>query len=204
MDPMTSRLLALATLLLTAPAVAAPPQKGIGSPKDEDCSPAPAPPPSSSDRALLRGLSWAFEPAPLEVRVLAIEDLGFLGDPRALNPLAQLCLDPNPQVARAALRAIGAMRHPRAEEILANVVRHPLVSEVARQRALELLPFQNTWSSLRTIGQLARTSHVSSLVLAARRLASELPPAPSPAPPEPPPPATPASPSPHAAPGGPP
>lgn len=186
MAPMGARWLLLGVAVATASA-AAPPGKGIAGPREDDCPEQAPPATTGADLALIRGLLWAFEPAPLEVRVLAIEDLGFLGDPRSLNPLSQLCLDPNPAVARAALRAVAAIRHPRAEEILANVARHPLAQDGTRQRALELLPYQNTWSSLRAIHQLARAVPVTSVVLVARRLAAELPaepvPPPAPAPP---------------------
>lgn len=183
MASMGSRWLLLGAAVAAAAAPAAPPGKGIAGPHDEDCPEVPvAQPLGGPDLALLRGLQWAFEPAPVEIRILAIEDLGFLQDPRALNPLAQLCLDPNPVVARAALRAVAAIRHPRAEEILANVARHPAAQEAARQRAVELLPYQNTWSSLRAVHELARSAASSGVALVARRLAAELPAAPAPPP----------------------
>jgi HEAT repeats len=150
--------------------------RAIGSNKEDE--PAPCPVVVSTDKADLaffRALGWAFEPAPLEVRTQAIEDLGLLGDPRALNPLAQICLDPNPALAKAAVRAIAAIRHPRAEEILSNVVRHPTVAEQTRLRALELLPYQNTWSSLRFINQTANTNASPAVMLLARRMNEVLP-----------------------------
>lgn len=110
------------------------------------------------DVALLRGILFATEPNPLEVRTQAIEDLGLLGDARALNPLAQMVFDPNPAVWTAALRAIGAIRHPRAEEILSNIVRHPSLSEAHKLKALEYLPFQNTPSAIRFIASVQRTT----------------------------------------------
>jgi hypothetical protein len=165
--------------LLSGAALATPPKKAIGEAKEDDpvvCPALPASPLSVGDVALFRALSWAFEPAPIEVRAQAIEDLGFLGDARALNALAQLCLDPNPALARAAIRAIAAIRHPRAEEILSNVIRHPNVPEPTKQRALELLPYQNTWSSLRFIRlTAAQTTATTSVVLLARRMSAELP-----------------------------
>jgi HEAT repeat protein len=173
MRSMTARLALLSTMV-PALALAAPARRDVGALSDEDSPEVQATVPSGPDQALLRGLLWAFQPAPVEIRVLAIEDLGFLGDPRALDPLAHLCLDANPVVARAALRAIAAIRHPRAEEILAAVLRHPLAHETARQRALELLPFQNTPSALHTIQRLARATPVTALVVSARRLAAEL------------------------------
>ncbi len=178
---MRTRLPPLLSCLVCATAVSAP-KKAIGDARDDlqplsRCS-------SGPDTTLVRALEYAFEPAPVEVRAQAIEDLGFLGDQRALNALAQLCLDPNPVLARAAVRAVGAIRAPRAEEILANVVRHPTVPETTKLKALELLPFQNSWSSIRFVSQVARWGPVTNVVLAARRLAIELPrgEAPSPAP----------------------
>jgi hypothetical protein len=179
---------AVVVMVLVAFASTAAPTR-IGSNKEEEC-PAPraaAPGLPPADVALLRALAWAFEPAPLEVRVQAIEDLGLLGDVRALNALAQMCLDPNTAIARAAVRAVGAIRHPRAEEILTNIVKHPGLAEPTRTRALELLPFQNTWSSLRFIHYTASQPNPSAAVgLLAARLAGELPPPPGWVPPAPP------------------
>ncbi len=110
------------------------------------------------DVALLRGLLHATEPNPMEVRSQAIEDLGLLGDTRALNPLAGMIFDPNPVIWQSALRAIGAIRHPRAEEILSNIVRHPSLSEAHKLKALEYLVFQNTNSALRFIASVQRTT----------------------------------------------
>lgn len=141
--------------------------------------PAPAPKPlptGPSEQAVLRAVLWAFEPAPLEVRVQAIEDLGLLGDPRALNPLAQLAIDPNASLSRAAVRAIASIRHPRAEEILRNVVHHPTALEPTKAYAMELVVFQNTSSALRLVNAVARaTTYPGSVLAAARRIAPELP-----------------------------
>ncbi|MBX7116248.1 MAG: HEAT repeat domain-containing protein [Myxococcaceae bacterium] len=112
-------------------------------------------PTEAPDVALLRGLIWSFEPNPAEIRSLAIEDLGLLGDTRALNPLAQLVVDPNPMVQVAALRAVALMRHPRAEEILCNVVRHPQLSEKLKLRALEWVVFQRTPTSQTFLQQVS-------------------------------------------------
>jgi hypothetical protein len=166
--------LALLCCLFAQTALSAPPKKAIGNVHDEFPLDPPAPP-RGPDAALLRALGFAFEPLPPEVRVQAIEDLGFLGDPRVLNPLAQLCLDPNPAFARAAVRAIAVFQHPRAEEILSNVIRHPNIPATVKLRAIELLPYQNTWTSIRLVFQIARSATVNDVVLAARRLAAELP-----------------------------
>lgn len=175
--------LACAALCLVSVGVLAagvpPPKRGsaIGSAKeDEPCPVAKAPATSGADIAFLRGVTWAFEPAPLEVRGQAIEDLGLLGDVRALNPLAALSLDANPAIAKAAVRAIGNMRHPRAEEILANLVRHPTAPLATKQVALSLLPFQNTATALRFIHATARQPTGSyELLQQARSLSAQLP-----------------------------
>jgi len=99
------------------------------------------------DTALLRALLAAFEPAPEEIRVLAVEDLGLLGDARVINALADFALDPYPSVQLAAVRALRSFQHPRAEEILANLVRHPRPSEAVKLAALEGLVFQRTRSA---------------------------------------------------------
>lgn len=146
-----------ATPALAAPAVAPPPKHvvSIGSAKDEDIERPVFR--VNRDQALMRGLLYAFDPSPAEIRAIAVEDLGLLGDPRALNALAQLVLDYNPRVAAAALRAVGLIRHPRAEEILSNVIRHPTLGEGLKVQAVTLLPFQNTESALRFVKIVART-----------------------------------------------
>lgn len=165
------------TALLLALALTAAPKKGpaaIGSAKEDE--PCPVAAASSSDTTYLRAMAWAFEPAPQEVRAQAIEDLGFLGDTRALNALAVLSLDANALISKAAIRAVGTMRHPRAEEILGNIVRHPTVSLTNRQFALSLIPFQNTATALRfvhfTARQVGGNADVTQL---ARSLAATLP-----------------------------
>lgn len=157
---------------------AAPPKRGaaIGSAKEDEPCPAPKAASSGADLAFLRGVTWAFEPAPLEVRGQAIEDLGLLGDTRALNPLAAMSLDANPAIAKAAVRAIGNMRHPRAEEILSNLVRHPTAPLATKQLALSLLPYQNTPTALRFIHFTARQPTGSyELLQQARSLSAVLP-----------------------------
>lgn len=135
----------------------------------------------NADLALLRALTWAFEPAPTEVRVLAIEDLGLLGDPRALNALAHLSLDGNLAVAKAAIRAIGAIRHPRAEEILRNIVLHPSVAEPAKAYAMQLVPLQTSRSALRFVRHVASSAtYPGGVLAAARRMQGDLPPEPTP------------------------
>ena len=157
MDGM-GRILFAALLCVSVIAFAAPPRRGppaIGSSKEEEPCPS-SPGTAGPDLALLRGVSWAFEPTPPEIRTQAIEDLGFLGDARALNPLAALTLDPNAAIARAAVRAVATIRHPRAEEILANLVRHPSAPLPTKQYALSLIPFQNTATALRFVHATAR------------------------------------------------
>lgn len=155
------RLISLLLSLLAGIALAEPKKTAFGNTKDDEEPVAKAEPArgaQGADLALLRGLLFATEPNPLEVRVQAIEDLGLLGDARALNPLAGMIFDPNSMVWQAALRAIGAIRAPRAEEILSNIVRHPALSEAHKLKALEYLPFQNTPSALRFIASVQRTT----------------------------------------------
>ncbi len=189
--------LALASLLVTAPALAqvdagapkAPPKqpqktsKSIGSAKEDDEPDAPKAaaatghPVSDSDTGLLRALLYAFEPAPTEIRVIAIEDLGLLGDTRALNPLAQLVMDANPAVQQAAVRAIASIQHPRAEAILSNIVRHPSISEKVKLAAIDALIFQNSTTSVQFLDFLSKWKGFHpALQQQARRVLSELPP----------------------------
>ena len=175
--------LACAALCLVSVVVMAagvpPPKRGsaIGSAKEDEPCPAPkSTGTTGADLAFLRGVTWAFEPAPLEVRGQAIEDLGLLGDIRALNPLAALSLDANPAIAKAAVRAIASMRHPRAEEIQSNLERHPTAPLATKQVALSLLPFQNTATALRFIHATARQPTGSyELLQQARSLSAVLP-----------------------------
>jgi HEAT repeat protein len=132
--------------------------KILGSAKEDDEPAKAAACCNDADAGLLHAVLYAFEPAPTEIRVIAIEDLGILGDPRALNPLAQLVMDPNPAVQMAAVRAIGAIQHPRAEAILANIVRHPSISERVKMLAIESVVFQNSATSMAFLDSLTRTS----------------------------------------------
>ena len=143
-----------ALALLALAAGPAKPPASLGSPKQEEhaqaapakgCPSCPACP--DHDTALARALAWVAEPAPEEIRAIAVEDLGFLSDPRVLNTLALLILDPSPTVQLASVRAVRAYPVQRAEEILANVVRHPYPSEPVKLYALESLAFQRTRSA---------------------------------------------------------
>ena len=165
------------TLLLLLAALPALAAKGkLGAKGDEDEPPA-VKLPTDADRALLKAMLYCFEPAPAEIRQLAVEDLGLLGDTRGLNALAQLLMDPNPAVQAAALRAISLMRHPRAEEILSNVVRHPTLSSRLKLAAIDDLVFQNTDTALAFLGQVAKgTAFDFALQTEAKRALAEVPP----------------------------
>ncbi len=168
-------LLGLATFPAHAQARRATAPIGNAKEDDEPKQPAGRPTPGP-EVALLRGILAALDTNPVEVRTQAIEDLGLLQDPRALNLLAQLVLDPNPAVWRAAMRAVALIRHPRAEEILANVVRHPTLSESHKLLALEFLPFQNTSTALRFIAGVTRTTSLPNAVQnLGRRIMLEVP-----------------------------
>ncbi len=176
MDSMT-RIAFAALCGVSLTALAAAPRRGvaIGSSKEDEPCPAQSAT-SGTDVAFLRALTWAFEPAPIEIRGQAIEDLGLLGDPRALNPLASLTLDANPAIARAAVRAVANLRTPRSEEILANLVRHPTAPLATKQQALSLLPYQNTPTALRFIHYIARQpTGAYELLQQARTLSAVLP-----------------------------
>lgn len=181
--PQLARWPLVAGLLAAFLASAAPAkQKSLGSPREDDEEPQPpkvaAVRFSEPDLALLRALMWALEPAPTEIRVIAVEDLGLLGDPRALNPLAQLLIDPNPAVQLAALRSIATIRYPRSEEILTNVARHPNLPERLKLSAVDLVLFQNTPSAFGFLRQVARSNLFNlNLQNAARRALAEVPPA---------------------------
>ncbi len=133
--------------------------KPIGSAKEDDSEAVEvARWTESVDLALQSGLLQLFEPAPLEVRVRATENMGLLQDPRALNALAQLTLDPNPSIALAAVRAVGLVKHPRAEAILTNLLFHPAASDLTKRLALRLLPFQNSPSCRMTVYRISTRS----------------------------------------------
>lgn len=131
--------------------------------------PAEAAPAPATDEALLRGLLGAVRPAPEEIRAIAIEDLALLGDARALDTLATLLWDPNPRLQQAALRAVSLFQHPRAEEILANVVRHPRLPDALKIQALNGLVFQRTPTARRAVQDAAVDSRLSAGVQNAAR-----------------------------------
>jgi len=156
-----SKLLTVAVLsvLFSAPALAQSGTKAKAGPKAaappgssrEDGVASPAgvatvglPPGVEEDRALLRAILFVYEPAPVEIRVMAVEDLALLGDARALNVLGALILDTNPQIQLAATRAIRAFQTPRAEEILENIIRHPRTSDAVKLYAIQSLPLQRS------------------------------------------------------------
>lgn len=149
--------------------------------RDEDFGEDAPPPaaaglPAPDEPTLLRATLWAFEPAPREIRIQAIEDLGLLGDPRLLNPLAHMVLEQDQTVQLAAIRAVRAMRHPRSEEILVNVVRHPTLPQAVKQVALEGLLFQNTRSALVFLWGVGSNPQWGTVLYgAARRLLLEVP-----------------------------
>ncbi|HYV48157.1 MAG TPA: HEAT repeat domain-containing protein [Myxococcaceae bacterium] len=195
----------LPTLLALSLAAGTPPKPpaSLGSPKQEEPAPAargcPAPPPAprcpDADTALARALAWVAEPAPEEIRAIAVEDLGLLGDARVLNTLALLILDPSPTVQLASVRAVRAYGLPRAEEILANVVRHPYPGEPVKLLALDSLAYQRTRSAKAFLEHVATGTQFSARLQAAAKAtlqrawsapapasAPQKPPAPSPSP----------------------
>lgn len=162
------RSLAFLFLIVSLPAVAQsakttskrPPVSQLSS-KDDDDADAPAAKGAPAlvaddDRALAAGLVFLFEPAPDEVRVLAIEDLALLQDPRAIEPLASLVLDPNPTIALAAVKAIALFTTPRATQVLENVVRHPRTGMPLKEAALRSLPFHRRQRARDFLDSVAR------------------------------------------------
>ena len=158
----------------------------LGTPKEDEGEPAaPAhkgkcPTPSEADAALVRALLFSLEPAPTEIRVIAVGDLALLGDARALNPLAQLIFDTNPAVQTAALDAVSHFETPRAEEILSNVVRHPVVAERLKLQAIEALVLQRSPTSRELLERLGSSNAFGyALQSAARKAVQEWGPAPT-------------------------
>ncbi|QDE97046.1 HEAT repeat domain-containing protein [Myxococcus xanthus] len=158
-------LLLAGLLLATAARAQAPAPSGPAPTPPVEAAPAPA----TDDAALLRGLVGAVRPAPEEIRAIAIEDLALLGDARALDALATLLWDPNPRIQQAALRAVTLFQHPRAEEILANVVRHPRLPDALKIQALNGLVFQRTPTARRAVQDAAVDSRLTAGVQNAAR-----------------------------------
>jgi len=173
--PLLTGLLIATTAGATAPAPAprgrpAPPPQAPAPTRPAPAPPAAqAPPPASDDTALLRGLLWAARPGPEEIRAIAIEDLALLGDPRALDSLATLLWDPNPRTQQAVLRAVALFQHPRAEEILGNVVRHPRMPDSLKIQALNGLVFQRTATARRAVQDTVTDTRVTPAVQNAAR-----------------------------------
>ncbi|RJS17083.1 HEAT repeat domain-containing protein [Corallococcus sp. H22C18031201] len=172
----------------SAPATKAAPRPAPARPVPAPAAPATPPtaspelPATPAEGALLRGLLAAAEPAPEEIRAIAIEDLALLGDARALDPLAALIWDPNPRIQQAALRAVALFQHRRAEEILGNVVRHTKLPDALKIQALSGLIFQRTATARRTVQDVAADSRMGWAVQnAARTVAAQWDAAPAPA-----------------------
>jgi HEAT repeat protein len=156
------RHLLLVGLLLAAPTALA---QGVAAAPAPNESAAAAP--GGPDAALLRGLLWATESYPEEIRTLAIEDLALLGDPRALGPLSALFWDPNPRIQAAALRAVGLFQHPRAEELLTGVVRSSRLPDALKIQALDGLLYQRTPSARATVEGISRDPRLPLVVQSA-------------------------------------
>lgn len=156
----------------STPAATRPPDARLLAPaKDLGCAPVPVPQEASAedDVALLRAVLALFQPAPEDVRVMAVEEVALLGDARALNALAQLIHDPAPVVQQAALGAVSRFSLPRAAEILANVVRHPRTSETLKLQALEALVFQRDAVTRAFLVQTSTSPRYSQRVQAAAK-----------------------------------
>lgn len=139
-------------LLSTALLVAAP---SLADPSD-------APPlvgaPSDADRALIAASSAAVEPGPLEVRVLAVEDLGLLGDGRAVPLLRRLLVtEQHPALQRAAVKALRALGSPAAASVLDEALRTARLSLEGARELLSALPWLR-WEQSRATLQWAAAS----------------------------------------------
>lgn len=148
---------------------------------------APASPERAShafdDQRLLEGLLAAFEPAPVEIRALRIENLGLLADPRALPALGALLHDPRAEVAEAAARAIGSFDSPDAESLLTGAVQRGSTPDTVKRAALHRLVFQRRPSARRFLEISAADERLSvSLQQAARTALTRWGPPPSPQP----------------------
>jgi hypothetical protein len=147
-----------------APVAPAPRAQPEQRPDEHSSAVAWTPPPNEGDVALLRGLLYAFEPAPREIRIIATEDLALLGDPRALDALARIVFDPDPAVAEAAVHAVIRFQHPRAEEMLADIIRHPALPDALKLIAVEGLPFQGSSRSRELLAEIASSPLLSAVV----------------------------------------
>ncbi|MBX5483141.1 MAG: HEAT repeat domain-containing protein [Myxococcaceae bacterium] len=145
--------------------------------KDEDATPAaapaPVPPKSDADRALLKALLFAFQPAPREIRAIAIEDLALLGDRRAIDVLADLAFHPDPVIAAAAVRAIGHFQDRRAEDLLIRVAEKRTFPIEIRTAAIDALPFQATLTAHAALRLLAGASSEPSAIQQAARKSAD-------------------------------
>lgn len=156
------RHLLIAGLLLAAPAALA--QGAAAAPASYE---PPAGSPIGADPALLRGILWATDSTPEDIRAIAIEDLALLGDPRALSPLSALLWDPSLRIQTAAVRAVGLFQHPRAEEILTSVVRSSRLPDSLKIQALDGLLYQRTPSAKATVESASRDPRLPLVVQSA-------------------------------------
>jgi HEAT repeat protein len=92
-----------------------------------------------ADRAFVAAVQEAVRPAPVEVRVLAVEDLGLLGDPRATSLLRRLLFaERSVAIQRAAVRALRALGTAEAAQVLDEALRVQLPLEVSTELVLAL------------------------------------------------------------------
>jgi HEAT repeat protein len=83
----------------------------------------------------------AVRPAPVEIRIVAVEDLGLLGDARATSVLRRLLhSERNPAIQRAAVRALRALGTAEAVQVMDEALRVQLPAEVSVE-LLVALPY---------------------------------------------------------------
>lgn len=105
---------------------------------------------SDRARAGLEALLQATEDPDVAVAAAAVESLGSMGDPRALDRLAELAAGDDPWLRSAAVVALGALEHEAALPVLVQALADPISSEPAA-RALERLGDVRTLDAVRPL-----------------------------------------------------
>ncbi|MBM4380427.1 MAG: HEAT repeat domain-containing protein [Deltaproteobacteria bacterium] len=129
------RPLLLAPLLLTFHAAAQVPGATLGMPPLVAA-------PSDADRALISASSAAVGPGPLEIRVLSVEELGLLGDPRAVPLLRRVLLtETQGPLQRAAVRALRALGSEACVSVLDEALRTGRLTHEGARELIASLPY---------------------------------------------------------------
>lgn len=95
--------------------------------------------PADADRAFVAAVEEATRPAPVELRVIAVEDLGLLGDLRAAPVLRRLLhAERSLAVQLAAVRALRALGTEEVAAVLDEALRVGLPLELCTELVLAL------------------------------------------------------------------